>query len=40
MTITEIAVRLATAGTFTKPTSSFIYNSKSWPGSSVGRAED
>ena len=30
----------ATVGAFTKPMPSFIYNSNSWPGSSVGRAED
>jgi hypothetical protein len=32
--------RERTVGTFNKTTSSFIYNSQSWPGSSVGRAED
>ena len=31
---------LATVGAFIKPTPAFIYNLKSWPGSSVGRAED
>ena len=37
---TAFSLELATVGTFSKPIPTFIYNSKSWPGSSVGRAED
>ena len=31
---------LTSATVFLRSKNSFIYNSKSWPGSSVGRAED
>jgi hypothetical protein len=32
--------RVGTVRAFSKPKPSFIYNASSWPGSSVGRAED